>query len=79
MSRPETRRESPPTDWPESKTVPCQWCKQPCLMVRKGDGVMFRGRPNYWWNTDHDCAERKAAGKALGATHRKMLRALGGV
>ena len=64
-------------DFPENKREKCRFCGQMKSLVRRGDGQMFRGRPNYWYTESppHDCPERDVIAKGLASSSEALMRA----
>ena len=46
-------------NYPPVITETCKYCGQSATLERQGDGQPFHGKLNYWYETDHMCAEAR--------------------
>jgi hypothetical protein len=64
--------------WPEQKIEPCRFCEEPVTWTRKGTGEVFRGVPDYWYTSTHECQEILEARREIGGQKRAIEQGVDG-
>jgi hypothetical protein len=58
--------------YPPVVTKVCKYCKTPVVLERHGSGRPLEGRLDYWYTTDHRCAESERAIEAEEADRHRL-------